>query len=100
MKEMKLYVDTHDRAKGTFPESLTTEQFREFYAKYQKACEEEGVVQLRAHVGLEDGRAFCFNLAPSIEAVRRAHEKVGLPYDSITEVTVATPGDMFFQAAP
>ncbi len=96
---MKLFIDTHNRDQGTFPEGITVEQFGEFYAKYKKACEEEGVVQLRAHVGFEEGRAFCFNLAPSIDAVRRAHEKVGLPYDSITEVTVATPGDMFSQVA-
>lgn len=99
MQKMKLYIDTHDRAQGTFPEQLSPQQFAEFYAKYQQACQEEGVVQLRTHVGLEDGRAYCFNLAPSIEAVRRAHEKVGLPYDSITEVQVATPGDMFFSLA-
>lgn len=96
MQKMKLFIDTHDRAKGTFPEDISTKEFGEFYAKYQAACREEGVVQLRAHVGFEEGRAFCFNLAPNVEAVRRAHEKAGLPYDSITEVQVATPGDMFF----
>lgn len=34
------------------------------------------------------------HMAP--DAVRRAHERVGLPYDATTEVTTATPGDMFF----
>jgi hypothetical protein len=29
--------------------------------------------------------------------VKRVHERVGLPYDAITEVTTATPGDMFFK---
>ena len=97
MQKMKLYIDTHDVDKGTFPEGLTTEGFRDFYAKYQQACEEEGVIQIRTHVGFGEGRAFCFNLAPSADAVRRAHDKAGLPFDQITEVTVATPGDMFFQ---
>ena len=98
MEPMKLFIDTHDLANGTFPEGITTEQFGEFYGAYQKACAEEGVVQLRVHVGFDQGRAFCFNLAPSADAVRRAHEKAGLPFDAITEVTVATPGDMFFRA--
>jgi hypothetical protein len=97
MEKMKFYIDTHDRKHGTFPDELTAEQFGDFYKKYQRACEAEGVVQLRAHVGLDDGRAYCFNLAPNVEAVKRAHEAVGLPYDSITEVDVVTPGDMFFR---
>jgi hypothetical protein len=54
------------------------------------------VVVLRAHLSLEAGRAFCLNMAPDAEAVRRAHDRVGLPFDSITEITTATPGDIFF----
>lgn len=99
MEKLKFFIDTHDRQNGTFPEKLTADQFGEFYEKYQQACDQEGVIQLRAHVGLEDGRAYCFNLAPSADAVRRAHAAVGLPFDSITEVDVVTPGDMFFRRA-
>ncbi|HHJ19787.1 MAG TPA: DUF4242 domain-containing protein, partial [Gammaproteobacteria bacterium] len=55
----------------------------------------EGAVNLRAHVGIKEGRAYCLSMAPDAEAIRRAHERVGLPYDSITEVKTATPGDMF-----
>jgi len=94
--KLKLFVDTHDRARGTFPASLNKDQFKDFFGKYEQACCEEGVVILRAHVGLPDGRAFCFTMAPDADAVRRAHERVGLPFDSITEVETATPGDMFF----
>jgi hypothetical protein len=39
-------------------------------------------------------------MAPSAEAVRRAHERVGLPFDDITEVVTSTPGDIFFVRAP
>ena len=99
MKKMKLFIDTHDREKGTFPEGLTEAQFADFYAKYVAICEEEGVVNLRAHVGIGEGRAYCFNMAPDEEAVRRVHQRAGLPYDSITEVKTATPGDMFFNVA-
>lgn len=99
MQSMRFFIDTHDRARQTFPERLSVDDFAGFYALYQAACAEEGVVPLRTHVGFEDGRAFCFNMAPDADAVRRVHEKVGLPFDAITEVTTATPGDMFFRRA-
>jgi hypothetical protein len=38
-------------------------------------------------------------MAPSADAVRRAHERVGLPFDEITEVVTSTPSDLFFAAA-
>ncbi len=96
MQAMRFFLDTHDRARNTFPARLTTEEFEAFFARYEQACYAEGVVPLRIHVGYDEGRAFCLNMAPDAEAVRRAHERVGLPYDSITEVTTATPGDTFF----
>ncbi len=98
MQPMKFFLDTHDQTKKTFPGGISKEDFAAFFAKYEKAAREEGVVILRVHVGFEEGRAFCFNMAPSADHVRRAHEKVGLPFDSITEVTTATPGDLFFRA--
>ncbi len=98
MQPMRFFIDTHDRASGTFPDQIDTDGFAGFYAAYQAACVAEGVVQLRIHVGMKEGRAFCFNMAPDADAVRRAHERVGLPFDGITEVTTATPGDLFFQA--
>jgi hypothetical protein len=35
-------------------------------------------------------------MAPDADAVRRAHDRVSFPFDSITEVTTTTPGDIFF----
>mgnify|MGYP000944908411 CR=1 FL=1 len=99
MPKMRCYIDTHDRQTGTFPENLSPEDFERFYASYEAVCFEEGVVPLRTHVGLKDGRAFCFNMAPDAEAVRRVHERLDLPFDSITEVATATPGDLFFRRA-
>lgn len=96
MQSMKFYVDTHDRTHKTFPEGITREQFATFFVQYEQAARAEGVVVLRLHVGFEEGRAFCFNMAPNADAVRRVHERVGLPFDQITEVTTATPGDLFF----
>lgn len=97
MQSMKFFIDTHDVSSNSFPEGLTPEQFEGFFAQYEQACYAENVVPLRVHVGYAEGRAFCFTMAPDADAVRRAHEKVGLPFDNITEVTTATPGDTFFR---
>lgn len=97
MKPMRFYLDTHDRSHKTFPEKISPEEFEGFFKQYEQACYEEGVVPIQIHVGYEEGRAFCLNMAPDAEAVRRVHEKVGLPFDTITEVTTASPGDTFFR---
>jgi len=97
MQALRFFIDTHDRDKKTFPDQLSREDFEAFFAKYEQACYAEGVVPLRVHVGYGEGRAFCFNMAPDADAVKRAHARVGLPFDSITEVSTATPGDSFFR---
>ena len=97
MQPMRFFIDTHDRAHETFPASLTPEQLEGFVVTYEAACRAEGVVLLRVHAGLADGRAYCFTMAPDADAVRRAHDAVGLPFDDITEVVTATPGDTFFR---
>ena len=96
---MKMFIDTHDTANGTLPEGLTEEQFAGFYAQYKEACREEGVVSLNVHLGLEEGRAFCVTLAPDADAVKRAHDRVGLPFATITEVKDVSQFDMFSKAA-
>ena len=47
-----------------------------------------------AHVNLKEGKAFCFMSGPDEEAVRKAHEAVHLPFDSITEVRRVTGADL------
>ncbi len=96
---MKMFIDTHDVANGTFPEGLTKEQFASFYPGYLEACRAEGVISMKVHVGLAEGRAFCVTLAPDEDAVRRAHEKAGLPFGSITEVSDVSQFDIFAMAA-
>lgn len=98
MDTLKFFMDTHDRERGSFPAGLTEEQFAGFFPQYQEACRQEGVIVVGINVGLADGRAFCLTMAPDSEAVRRAHQRVGLPFDTITEVKAVTPGDLF--AAP
>jgi hypothetical protein len=99
MKSPRFFVDTHDHRSQTFPHGISKEQFLEFFSKYEAGARDEGVVALRAHVGLDDGRAYCFNMASSAEEVRRAHEKAGLPFDTITEVRTVTPGDLLVKPA-
>lgn len=99
MQAMRFFMDTHARELQTFPPSLSADELKGFLQQYEAACAAEHVVLLRVHAGLEAGRAFCFTMAPDAEAVRRAHARVGLPFDSITEVRTATPGDLYFQAA-
>ena len=97
MKPLKFFMDTHDRENKTFPANITPVEFEGFYAKYEKACYEEGVIPVRLHVGYKDGRAFCLTMAPDAASVKRAHDRVGLPYDAITEIATATPADTFFR---
>lgn len=99
MKPMRLFLDTHDRTRNTFPAQLSVDDFESFFAGYEEACRAEGVIPVRVHIGYETGRAFCLNLAADAEAVQRAHERAGLPFDAITEVTTATPHDMFLRRA-
>lgn len=97
MTSLKFFMDTHDRANKTFPANITPVEFEGFYAKYEKACYAEGVIPVRLHVGYDDGRAFCLTMAPDADSVKRAHDRVGLPYDTITQIATATPADTFFR---
>lgn len=92
---MKYFIDTHDREKGSFPKKeLTSEEWIEAYKAFEEACEHEGGLAMGAHVNLQDGRAFCFTAGKDVEAIRRAHESVDMPFDSITEVKRVTGLDL------
>lgn len=99
MQAMRFFIDTHDRQSGTFPQELSRDDFESFYRLYEQACYAEEVVPIRIHLSYDEGKAFCLNMAADAEAVRRAHARVGLPFDDITEVSTATPGDTFFRRA-
>jgi hypothetical protein len=84
---MRCFIDTHDRSKNSFPpEEVTLEQFLEIYAGMDAALIAEGGFAVDAHVNLPDAKAFCRTRANDEAAVAAAHEKIGLPYDSITVV--------------
>ena len=92
---MKYFIDTHDKAKGSFPkQELTEEEFYAQFDKLEKEAEKLGGFGHAAHVNLKDGKAFCFMSGPDEETIRKAHEAIDLPFDSITEVRRVTGADM------
>jgi hypothetical protein len=97
---MKYFIDTHDRAKGSFPGQVVTEE--EFFAQFdslEKAGEELRVIGHAAHVNLEEGKAFCFMSGPDEESIWKAHAAIDFPYDSITQVKRVTGADMRIPSA-
>jgi hypothetical protein len=92
---VKYFIDTHDRTKGSFPpEELSEQQFLDQFDALEAACPDHGVAAHAAHINLKEGKAFCFMAGPDAEAIRRAHEAVGLRFDSITEVKRVTGADL------
>jgi hypothetical protein len=92
---MKYYIDTHDKTKGSFPAAELNEA--EFFANFdalEEAAPQFGVGAHAADVNLMEGKAFCLMSGPSEEAVRKAHEAVHFPFDSITEVRRVTGADL------
>ena len=92
---VKYFMDTHDRVKGSWPkEDISETEFLSIYDEFGKAVAEQGGHDLGAHVNVKAGRAFCFTYGPDENAIRRAHEKLNFPYDSITEVRRVTGVDL------
>jgi hypothetical protein len=93
--DVKYFIDTHDKTKGSFPTTVLTEE--QFFAQFEAlevAAEKFHVFGHAAHVNLEEGKAFCFMSGPDEEAIRKAHAAIDLPFDSITEVKRVTGADM------
>jgi len=92
---MKYFIDTHDKAKGSFPAGELSEE--EFFAQFdalEAVAPQFQAFAHAAHVNLKKGKAFCFMCGPDEEAIRKAHEAVHLVYDSITEVKRVTGADL------
>ena len=92
---MKYFIDTHDKAKGSFPAGeLSEEQFFAQFDALEAVAPKFQAFAHVAHVNLKEGKAFCFMCGPDEESIRKAHEAVHLVYDSITEVKRVTGADM------
>jgi hypothetical protein len=91
----RYFMDTHDRAKGTFPsEEVTEEQFFAQFDALGAAGAELDVFAHAAHVNLREGKTFCFMSGPDEDTIRKAHAAIDFPFDSITEVSRVTGADM------
>lgn len=99
---MKYFIDTHDKAKGSFPKhELTEQEFFDNFDALDEVAGQFGAFGHAAHVNLKEGKAFCFMSGPDEEAIRKAHEAIDFPFDSITEVRRVTGADMRIpQAVP
>ena len=96
---MKYFIDTHDKTKGSFPTGdLTEAEFFAVFDALEDAAPKFGVGAHAAHVSLKEGKAFCFMCGPDAEAIRKAHEAVHLPFDSITEVKRVSGADLRYPA--
>jgi hypothetical protein len=91
----KYFIDVQDLKSGTFNEEHMNEQvFVRAFGVFDESAEEEGVTALRAHVNVHEGKAYCYTKGADPEAVRRAHEKVDFPFESITEAKTVTGGEL------
>ena len=92
---MRYFIDTHDKAKGSFPQgALSKSEFIELYGEFDAACVSAGGFVQGGHVNLEEGKAYCFTAAEDVETIARAHAAVDFPYDSITAIERVTGIDM------
>jgi hypothetical protein len=65
-----------------------------FFSGFDEAVEAGGGFAHGAHVNLPEGKAYCLTCADTEAVVAAAHEKIGLPFDSITQVQRVTGMDL------
>jgi len=68
----------------------------EFAALIVQVNGEEGVVWLYSFLRADRKKTYCLYEAPSVEAIRRAAERAGLPADVVVEVGRVSP-EMFIE---
>ena len=73
---------------------LTEAQFLAQFDELEKVAPNFDAFAHAAHVNLKEGKAFCFMCGPDEESIRKAHEAIHFPYDSITEVKRVSGADM------
>lgn len=76
------YIDVHTRSlKG-----LTEEQFMDAIKKVEPELESRNVKLSESFYNLDEGKSFCICEGPSLDAIREAHERAGLPTDEVIPV--------------
>jgi hypothetical protein len=80
---MPRFMDVHSGMSG-----ITAEMLEQAHQGDLAIQGEEGVSFERAWADPASGMAFCLSEAPTIEAVRRIHERAGHPADAVYEVSL------------
>ncbi len=80
---MPLFMDVHNGMHG-----VTADQLRAEHAKDTAIEREEGVHFIKAWADPTSGKVFCLADGPSMDAVRKIHERAGHPADEIYEVPI------------
>lgn len=78
---MSQFMDVHRGMTG-----LTAEQLQEEHQKDLAIEGQEGVHFVQAWADPQSGIVFCLSEGPSIDAIKRVHEKAGHPTEEIYEV--------------
>jgi len=80
---MPEFMDVHKSMKGVTPEQLLEAHNADLAIQ-----DDESVDFKHAWADPESGMVFCLSEGPSMDAVRRIHERSGHPADEIYEVPV------------
>ncbi len=80
---MAQFMDVHVGMKGITKEQLSAEHQKDL--EHEKA---EGVHFIKSWADPKTGKVFCLSEGPSIDAIRRVHEKAGHPTEEVYEVPV------------
>jgi hypothetical protein len=72
------FMDVHNNMKGITPEQLQAAHNADLAIQ-----EEEGVDFVKAWADPESGKVWCLAEGPSVDAVRRIHERAGHPADEV-----------------
>lgn len=75
---MAKFMDVHNNMKGITPEQLQAAHNADLAIQ-----EEEGVDFVKAWADPESGKVWCLAEGPSVDAVRRIHERAGHPADEV-----------------
>jgi ferredoxin-NADP reductase len=79
---MATFMDVHEGMKG-----ITKEQLESEHRKDLEIEGAEGVHFIKAWADPKSGKVFCLSEGPSMDAVRRVHEKAGHPASEVNEVS-------------
>ena len=80
---MPQYMDVHRSMKG-----ITEQALREAHQADLAIQDDEKVNFKTAWADPDSGMVFCLSEAPSIEAVKKIHERAGHPADDIYPITL------------